>query len=63
MKVKLTMEIVVDTEKLSEGHFNKLCEEYKNTHENLSMVFPNEGAYWSMEEVYKSKKRIEENEF
>lgn len=59
MKVKLTMTMVVDTEEMPEGSFNKLCEDYKVTHENLSMVFPNEGAYWSMEELPKAEKRVD----
>lgn len=59
MKVKLTMSMVVDTEEMPEGSFHKLCEDYKNTHENLSVVFPNERAYWSMEELPDVEKRID----
>lgn len=59
MKVKLTMSMVVDTEEMPEGSFSKLCEDYKSTHENLSMVFPNERAYWSMEELPEIEKRID----
>lgn len=59
MKVKLTMSMVVDTEEMPEGSFSKLCEDYKRTHENLSMVFPNERAYWSMEELPEIEKRID----
>lgn len=59
MKVKLTMSMVVDTENLPEGHFNKLYETYKSTHERLSTSCENERAYWSMEEFPEIEKRID----
>lgn len=59
MKVKLTMSMVVDTEELPVGHFNRLCETYKNTHERLSTSCESERAYWSMEEFPEIEKRID----
>lgn len=59
MKVKLTMSMVVNTENLPEGHFNKLCETYKSTHERLSTSCEHERAYWSMEEFPEIEKRID----
>lgn len=59
MKVLLTMSMVVDTDELPGGQFNRLCERFKNIHENLSVSYTNERAWWSMEEIPEVEKRID----